>query len=233
MSQHGIPPAEELWGRHERLVLEVFQLALQMLREEHALPVDEPEVSAALYLKTREANFHLNRFTRGLVYPPIPDTSIPPRSRSEIGTPPTKKRPDFQCPYQDSLARDQEHAYVNYCIECKRLGQTTETGWNMNKNYVSDGIVRFVDPEHSYGKGTRSGAMIGYVQNMEPSVIASEVNTWIRSMRAWRLPNLLPPRDTFDTTGLLQMKQELMRPRVPPSPFHLTHLWVDLREPAT
>jgi hypothetical protein len=233
MSQHGIPSAEELWERHEGLVLELFRLALQMLHKEIALPVDEDEISSILYLKTREANFHLNGLHRGLDHPPIPDAKVPPRSRDEVGTPPTKKRPDFQCGYRDMLALDQEQAYVNYCIECKRLGQTTEAGWNLNKNYVSDGIVRFVDPQHSYGKGTRSGAMVGYVQNMEPSAIASEVNRWIHDIETRSLPSIQPPHDVFDAKGLLEMSHELARPDVLPTPFRLTHLWVDLRRSAT
>ena len=201
MYSNRMPSASMLWQRHEELIWEVFVQALKLLCEEHFLSKDEDEITEKLSVKAREANFELNCQDRGLPYPPAWQGQIAPATESEVGSTFTRKIPDFQCPYKDERAKNAEQAYVNYCVECKRLGKTLDSGWNLNKNYVQKGILRFLAAEHSYGKAAESGAMIGYVQNMEFDSVVKEVNQYIAQVKKHKLPSI-----KFSANGFNQEK---------------------------
>ena len=54
-----------------------------------------------------------------------------------------------------------------YILEAKRLGSPSSRQCILNENYVFHCIKRFILPEWGYSKSMSSGAMIGYVQDME------------------------------------------------------------------
>ncbi len=225
-----IPSPQEMWTKHELLVLEVFMLALEMLREKTDLPVDEPAMNEVLALKTRQANFSLNPKGRGLPFPPEWEKPKQPASETELGQSKKAKRPDFSCLFRNHAAQSAEDAYLDYHSECKRLGKPSSPSWNFNENYVTEGVHRFLEAEHGYGKGTYSGAMIGYVQNMRLQSIIEEVNSHIVSSPHPQIPLLSFLQDEFDNEGIVKTSQQLNRTNVWPSPFELRHLWVDLRQ---
>ncbi len=229
MSANNIPSASMLWQRHEKLILEVFFIALKLLYEGQFLPEDEDEITEKLSVKARRANFKLNRQDRGLVYPPTWQGQIAPATESEVGSTFTRKKPDFQCQYKNERVKNAEKAYIMYCVECKRLGKTLDSGWNLNKNYVQEGISRFLTAEHSYGKAAESGAMIGYVQNMELDTVTKEINQYITQIKKHKIPPIKFPANDFRREKTASTIQQLKRTEVLPSRFNLRHVWVDLR----
>ena len=136
-----------------------------------------------------------------------------------------KKRPDFACMLKDLQAKNFKSSQITYFVECKRLG-IPENKLVFNSLYSEKGIARFISVEHQYAKNCPSASMIGYIQNMEPDNILTEVNKFakVRSVlsltkaaAAWATDvtrvSQLPLSRHFDTTKI-----------------QLTHFWVDLRK---
>jgi len=92
--------------------------------------------------------------------------------------------------------------------------------------YVKNGILRFVQAEHGYGKSAPSGAMVGYIRSMTSTNILNEVNGHAAREN---LSNIELPVAGWCDDGVTRLEQQLDRPAVLPSPFSLRHLWVDLR----
>lgn len=211
----------DTWGRHEQLVLEVFQCALLRLKRESQLPEDENELNRTLYFRAKEENLRLIRAGRGLRSTIVPDRGNLPLKEHAESRARESKRPDFQC----ELIDDQAGEYMVYALECKRLGRPKPPGWVLNRNYSTDGVRRYMDSESGYGEGAVSGAMIGYVQTMSPGDILKEVNSYAEKIE---VPAIKSESDKWNDRGTTQLNQTLDR-EVAPSPFTLHHLWLDLR----
>ena len=168
MKNIGIPTPEKLWARHEERILEIFSVALEMLRKKSTLPKRENGINFRLYFMIRRANLELRAVGRGLEYIPVWEAHSQPVSENEEDKSRLNKKPDFQWLMVDDFETDPEKAYKHYTIECKRLGSPSSMTWRLNENYVTNGILRYVRKEFGYGKSTPSGAMIGYIQSMNP-----------------------------------------------------------------
>ncbi len=211
----------DTWGRHENLVLEVFQCALGRLEGESQCPEDERELNRKLYFRAKEENLRLTRAGRGLGSTIIPDSpNLPLDENAELRAR-ESKRPDFQCELIDAQAGE----YLVYALECKRLGRPSAGGSVFNRLYTKEGVGRFIHPDSGYGEGAASGAMIGYLQTMSPDEILKEVNGYAEKVN---VPSIHREADEWIDRGLTRLNQTLDR-RVSPSPFRLRHLWVDLR----
>ena len=134
------------------------------------------------------------------------------------------KRPDLQWSFQDDQAEDLDRATRTYVVECKRLGQATGT-WVLNVNYVAEGVRRFVDTSHLYGKDDVGGGMIGYMQSMDIDAIWAEVAEQLTEAGLAALPK---PEPHYGSPVLHSALHCLDR-AVGQSPFQLKHFWVDLR----
>ncbi len=221
-----LPSARSFWVRHERLLLDVFLLALQKLREYSDLPKSEDDISDRLAVAAREATFAL-----GLDYPPKRELPRQPESARGLDATGVGKRPDFTCEVRDTAAANSTEAWLDYHVECKCLGEPSSRTWVFNRNYVDRGIRRFLDPVHGYGERASSGVMIGYVLSMRFEEILEEVNAYLREL--WDLG--IVPSISFSHTlsgGVAKTDQMLDRARVAPRPFALRHMWVDLRQTA-
>ena len=95
--------------------------------------------------------------------------------------------------------------------------------WVFNLNYVRHGICRFRDPEWAYAKRFSSGAMVGYCQSMEPAQVLKEVNEEVGQNS---LPRIIP---VGQPASDCQKLEHTFERSFPVSPFHLLHLWIDLR----
>ena len=221
------PSPKDMWEKHEKIVLEVFSLALEMLRNEEDLPPIEDRISEILSLKTREANYWLNQNNRGLQYPPNWEKPIPPMTDSDLGYPQKKKRPDFSCTFRNNSAQNASEAYVEYHIECKCLGEPTSPTWKLNVNYVVKGIYRFLDPTHGYGKGANSSTMIGYILSMDIQTILQDINQFIQGESIYQIPRIRF-QNTSNDTSIAKAKHPFIREYINPPSFHLWHLWVNL-----
>jgi hypothetical protein len=134
------------------------------------------------------------------------------------------KRPDFQWVFLDRYEVDPRKSSKQFVVECKRQGAPERAGWIFNANYIINGIMRFTDADWGYGRRFASGAMIGYLQSMEPEQVLNEVNA--KAIEA-DLPatSFASPWDRAKANMLEHM---LVR-SFAVSPFRLGHLWIDLR----
>jgi hypothetical protein len=226
MKSIGIPTPEKLWARHEERILEVLSVALEMLRKKSNLPKRENGINIKLYFMIRRANHKLRAIGRGLEHIPVWEAHNQPISEDEEDKSRLNKKPDFQWQMIDDFETNPEKAYKHYTIECKRLGKPSSKTWVLNENYVTNGILRYVKKEFGYGKFTSSGAMIGYIQNMNLTEILTEVN---RFARKESVTTINSPIYGWNEDGVSKLEQCVHRPEVPLTPFYLYHLWVDLR----
>lgn len=155
---------------------------------------------------------------------PILEANNQPSPDDAERTPRESKRPDFQWTVQDDEADDLDRATRSYVVECKRLGEASGS-WVFNANYVAHGLRRYVDAAHLYGKDDVGGAMIGYVQSMHVAAIWTDVDQQIASAGLTALPK---PALMTDSEVMHSASHFLTRIDAV-SPFHLHHLWVDLR----
>ncbi|MCE2718047.1 MAG: hypothetical protein ACK57R_13400 [Dolichospermum sp.] len=217
----------KIWANHEKRVLNIFTLALKMLSEKPTLPLEENNLNRELYLCANRVNGMLLKENRGqgiestLMYESKnqPDPDDKTRTKRE------DKIPDFQWGFCDCKEADPDRMTKYFIIESKRLGSPSSSTWIFNKNYVVNGIKRFVDPEWGYGKSSHSGAMIGYIQDMELQNILEEVNT---NAVSELLPDIQLSSDG-EQPDITRLDQRLEREQIQPTPFDLRHLWVDLK----
>jgi hypothetical protein len=223
-----LPSPENLWERHERYVLNVFLLALTKLIDEDALPEGEIELNNLLYVNVRQVWCDLPLNDKPSSFSLIPNSENPPRKISEIGQEWTRKKPDFLWSLSDSQERDSLKAIRNYTIECKRLTKKTASGWDFIKEYITSGIFRFISKEHSYGIGTISGAMVGYIQNMKHNVALEQVNTAILKTKGSVIPEINFSRTRQTMSRIKKGNHTLNRKEVNPSIFDLRHIWIEM-----
>ncbi|TAJ16115.1 MAG: hypothetical protein EPO65_13885 [Dehalococcoidia bacterium] len=148
----------------------------------------------------------------------VPEGRNPPASTDEDRAVREHKIPDLYWAYIDPLVENPNDAAQQFVVECKRLTKPTR-GWVYTSEYVDSGVARFVTPEHSYGKGMASGAMVGYLQDIPLDDALREVNTRVATHAM--APLVLSARNGEADADLAH---DLIR-SFPASPFHLTHVW--------
>lgn len=176
MKNPQIPTPSQLWSRHENLILEVLGEALISLQQEKCMPTDENDISLRFYFQIRSTNLALRKKGRGLPSILFWQGQNQPLEGDKPGSPRISKEPDFQWQIVNDLELNPDEAYRHYAIECKRLGKASRKNWVFNENYVKEGILRYTKEDYGYGKGTQSGAMIGYIQSMDFIAILQDVN---------------------------------------------------------
>ena len=210
----------DTWGRHENLVLEVFQYALLRLKAESELPEKEDELNRKLLFHVRSENYRLIKGGRGCRSNIYYECANQPVVEDKDRAGRERKRPDFMCGLVDAQAE----LDMFFALECKRLGRPSSPGWILNENYTKHGVLRFVDPDWGYGEGATSGAMMGYRQTMSADDTLKEVNGYAEKVN---VPAIKRETDEWIDRGVTRLNQTLDR-NVSPSPFRLRHLWVDL-----
>lgn len=210
-----------LWQRHVDTVLATLRDALILLNAA-GVAGQEPEISRELYdyLLIANRKRHEQGF-RALDVPIIWEARNPPSPETK-GTSSERKIPDFQCGYIDHHQVDPLRSSLSFIIECKKLGHPTKARWVFNKNYIDEGIKRFVDPGYRYGKDVSDGAMAGYIESMTVEELVTEVNS---GAAAASLPPLI--QCAGDGESLYEYKHALNRD-FPTSPFTLWHLWIEM-----
>ncbi len=92
--------------------------------------------------------------------------------------------------------------------------------------YSEHGIQRFIHIGWGYAKGSTSASMIGYLQNMEPEKVLSEVNA---HATARKLPSLRRAAATWGARNVTELSQPPLSRPFEPTQIELNHLWIDLR----
>ncbi len=205
------------WKHFKENVAELTIEALLILRSKTDLVKDEKALNRTLHKCFVEANHRLK-----LNYMPSLDAKNAPYVD---GTKREDNIPDLSWNIIDHSA-DPEHCNRNFVLECKRLG-LTGTSHTLNREYVEEGIHRFILEEKGYGKGSESGAMVAYIENMEFEDILRQVNEYI-AIRS--LSSILPSSATgWQRQGVTRFNHVLVR-SFTPSIFSLEHFWLDLRD---
>jgi len=215
-----------VWEHFEQSVQEIFDRGLLALAEEPRLPLEEDPLNRRLLHCCRRANHALRKEGRGLPSPIFYEANNQPLADDPDRASRLRKRPDFQCGLHDDLAEDPDKSDLFYTIECKRLGQPTRPDWVLNRNYVGNGILRFIMAEWGYAEGAPSGMMIGYIQTMEPEQILSEVN---EASLAQGVSLISPSPQAWTTQGLTILNPHVIVRNLEPRMVCLSHHWLDIR----
>lgn len=219
-----LPSFALIWRKHETLYLAVFSQALVRLAEKKHPMDKEDMISEQLCLILNVVCFEESQKRNYEIRTPDWEKPIPPVVDNELKGG-KGKRPDFTCKCYNPFASCSEEYEIALHVECKLLGNPSSNTWILNKNYTTEGIKRFDDKSHEYGKRAPSGLMIGYIISMEPKQIVYEVNNFQQK----QFPNNKKLSFQFNNPPVFREKQNLKRKNVNPEVFHLIHLWVDLR----
>jgi len=226
MARRVIPSFFKLWQKHENLYVDIFVIALQRLADDKGDVTHEDIISEKLCPILNTVCFEESRKNNCEIRTPDWEKPIQPITTSELKGGKVRKRPDFTCKFYNPFARYPYEHEIPFHVECKRLGSPTSKGWNLNNNYIINGIKRFDSRSHEYGKRAFSGMMIGYIINMYHGEILDEVNINQKKHCSGN------PSIEFKSvkSNVHQYRQQLTRKNLKPKIFELIHLWVDLRE---
>ena len=210
---------KDTWENWERNILEIFSMALRELIALKPLPEKEDELNRRLAITVKECNRKWcnanNVVLPGLLFC---QSKGQPDSGDAVKQPREDKIPDFTWGFVDYL----NNKDIFYHIECKRL---TEDKYHYCKEYVTNGVRRFVEKEWSYGFRCKSGLMIGYIQGMA----FKDILLWVNHYTEKHSFPVLMLMGRWNKNDVSRLENVLNRPHVPISPFKLVHLWVDLR----
>lgn len=215
--------SRNLWAKREAKCIAILERALLLLRLKPSLPEAEVDLNRCLYFCLLEATSEL--------YPkddiaPVSECNNQPDANDDLRVTREQKRPDFQWIFRDRYA-EPSHSSKQFVVECKRLGKSLRANWILNSNYVNHGICRFCDRQWAYAQRFASGAMVGYWQSMEADEILAEVTVETQKNS---LPDLVR-KGNWNEFDVSQLEHSFKRP-FKISPFHLRHLWIDLRHNA-
>ena len=204
----------DLWNDHERICKELLWEALATL-DDKPVDADEPVLNRHLYRAIIRVSYCAAQ--SGEHIPPVvPEGRNPPAPSDQERAEREFKIPDFYWAYIDPLANDPNDASKQFVVECKRL---TNPIARYTREYVKSGIARFINVGHGYGKGMKSGAMVGYLQEVLLDEALSEVNN-VTNRDAITALTVRSRNGEADA----ECHHDLVRP-IPMSPFHLTHVW--------
>lgn len=227
MPRRSLPSSDQTWQTFKTIYLELFCVALRLLRGTEVVGKDENALSEMLCVIIRQVCFKMNgsEYNR-MIRPPDWEKPIPPNKENELTGGKRRKLPDFSCNYLNVHPETADQLEISLHVECKRLGRPTSPSWILNRNYVTDGIKRFDCADHRYGNGADTGIMIGYIIDMTPESIQTEVNDYQKEY----LPGHKDLHFSFDTDLLHRARQEIRRIAIKPYRFEIFHLWIDLRK---
>jgi hypothetical protein len=203
--------------------------ALEKLSAESGLPALEKKLDRRLSRMARSAYCELTQADRPQSFDLFSQAEQAHADELDDDEDWVGTKPDFTWRMQDDLARTPQELTKDFHIESKRLGRPTSRKWILTKQYVANGITRFLSADHRYGHDVTSGAMIGYVQDSEPPDLVGEVNGYIAATKDYAIPPLEFPRNGSSGWAVTKTRQPLNRSEVSPADFVLHHLWVDLR----
>ena len=204
----------DLWSDHERICKELLWEALATMDDKPG-DADETALNRHLYRAIIRVSYWATQNGEHIA-PVVPEGRNPPAASDEERAEREFKRPDFYWAYIDPLANDPDDASKQFVVECKRL---TNPIARYTREYVKSGIARFINVGHGYGKGMKSGAMVGYLQEVPLDEALVGVNSVASgdSIKALAVSN---------RTGeaRAEFHHDLVR-TIPTTPFHLTHAW--------
>ncbi len=204
----------DFWEDHEQLCKQLLRDALAELTP-RPIDADENDLNRLLYRaiirvsqKAAQDGNHIPVV--------VPEGRNPPAASDQERAEREFKIPDFYWAYIDPHASDPNDASKQFVVECKRLANPIA---RYAREYVRSGIARFINFGHGYGKGMRSGAMVGYLQE----VLLDDALAVVHGVAAGDAIVVLAVITRHGENGG-EFHHQVTRP-IPVSPFHLTHLW--------
>lgn len=186
--------------------------ALEALASDPPPEDDEDSLNWALAAHLRHAIFEARRVGEVSLEPPaLEPKSMAVGAVSQGLQPRDRKRPDLTWQWCDDHAPLDDQPFLEMAIECKRLGPG-----DWCRLYVVNGVLRFQNEEHAYGKLMRSGFMVGYLQGISVADAEQAVSGALTGSGLAALGDPVHPGTTFC--------HELSRP-YPVDPFTLHHMW--------
>src|SRR2546425_279856 len=210
------------WTEFKQRYIELITEALLLLRAKDNLKKHEPTLNRLLYQCIVETNLNLN-----LDYLPSTQANNPPQLKDTQKAKSEDSMPDFSWLLMDPTASYAD-CVRDFVLECKLLGNPTSKDWILTKEYVIDGIRRFFLVEKGYGKGCETGAMAGFIKDMDFDSILNEVNSYILKHEP-SIPLLAMPTNGWQTQGVSYLAHSFQRTFVPLD-FFLQHFWIDMRD---
>ena len=203
------------WVKFVNFRIEVFCKALDLLQVTEEMKKNEIDVSDSLFPKLKIICFSYKKKNPGL---PKFDSKIGATTEDELDDESINKKPDFTYSMVNSFAETIEDSEINLHIECKRIGNN-DPSWNLNMNYITDGINRFDYLSHKYGKDANDGIMIGYIIDSTKSDIQEEINQ--------HLPENIERLNFMTKNKVENITTKFERKNVEPFDFKLHHIWAD------
>jgi hypothetical protein len=213
------------WPDWERFCLQALELALERLRDQRAtLPEGENALNARLFDELRRAKRLLQKSDPCRFVEPRSECQVQPYGVADESHRRLKATPDIIWGYHDDSERDPLKATRDFVIECKRIRIPTVSGWQFTTHYVTDGVLRFCQPEKRYAEGVSSAVMVGYWQDQEAACHLDLIN---QELTTAKLP---PLKGIVKSRKVSRLKHQCHFQRLFfVSPFNLHHCWVDLR----
>ena len=209
-----IPNSAKTWPKFVKLRIEIFCKALDALIITDDIINKEDEISKVLNPKL----LTVCRKLKLKVGIPVWDSKNRPSNDNDIKSPSANTRPDFTCNHYDTNAKCNELYEINLHIECKRIGNNNPK-WNLNMNYITDGIDRFDSLEHRYGKYAYDGIMVGYIIDSTKDEIQTAINE--------KLPENIEKLNFRTKNKVENISTKFKRKNVKPLDFKLHHIWAD------
>ncbi len=214
--------AVDIWAQWEAGILEILEEALsqldECLKKEYARDeYTENNITTVLHKLMRDIRFYEYKKICGIIQPQAQNEPINALGKQE-NLARLRKRPDLQWKFYDENADTPEKSQRSFTIECKCLSTTTE-----EKNYVENGISRFVLAEWGYGEGEKSAAMIGYIKGGTVDKHFSQIN---KHNEQYNYPLLgsYPNKEQ----DVYRYEQKFEAREFEPQNFVLHHLWTDI-----
>ena len=210
-----IPQSTKIWYRFVQIRLDVLYKALNVLYLTEEMKGHEDIISRALYPKIVKTCFEHNDKPG----PPTWDAKKGAVTDEEIDLESVIKRPDFTFTLVDQTAESIEMYTIYLHIECKCIGKTRSSSWNLSMNYIKNGINRFDSISHEYGKRAKDGIMIGYIISSTKSDIQNEINT--------KIPKNIEKLNFITENKVEKISTNYIRENVEPFDFTMHHIWAD------
>jgi hypothetical protein len=203
------------WVQFVNLRIEVFCKALDLLQVTEIMKENEIKISEALYPKLRFVCFNHEKNPEL----PRPNAEIGAATEDELKDESIEKKPDFSYSMINPLAESEKDYEINLHIECKCIGYNRSPSWNLNMNYIKDGINRFDYLSHKYGKGANDGIMIGYIISSTKFDIQEIINQ--------NLPKNIETLNFNTKNKVENIVTKFERENVEPFDFRMHHIWAD------
>ena len=225
-----LPKAPRFWQLFVERRVELFVCALARLAQWDGNPdiprEQENDVSKLLCVMLTDVCSEWNEKYDMAILVPAWECPKAPRVTSDLLDVTVGKRPDFTCVCPNPRPGSHDNIEIPLHIECKIIGKDKGRQTKYKRHYVDDGIVRFDNESHKYGKGANHGMMIGYLVGESAEAVQHIVNQVIKKDIADHGPLCI----SFDSSKVGESKNVFSRRYVDPQPFTLIHLWVDLRD---